>query len=96
MKLISGRYRVMNYNTVFLISLFLLVRCDMKKSIPIKEGFIKIKDVELYYMILGKGEPVVILHGGPGFDHDHMLPMSEFAKDYKVIFYDQRATGNSS
>lgn len=68
----------------------------MKKSIPIEEGFIKVKDAELYYMVVGKGEPVVILHGGPGFDHIHMLPMSELAKDYKVIFYDQRATGNST
>lgn len=68
----------------------------MKKSIPIEEDFIKVKDAELYYMVVGKGEPVVILHGGPGFDHIHMLPMSELAKDYKVIFYDQRATGNST
>jgi len=55
--LISGRYKVMNYNIVFLVSLFLLVRCDMKKSIPIEQGFIKVKDAELYYMVVGKGEP---------------------------------------
>lgn len=68
----------------------------MKKSIPIEEGLGDVNDVDLYYKIMGEGEPVVILHGGPGFDHNHMLPFSELANDYKVIFYDQRATGNST
>lgn len=68
----------------------------MKKSIHIKEGFININGVELYYKILGEGEPILILHGGPGLDHIYMLPMSDLAENYKVIFYDQRATGNST
>lgn len=45
---------------------------------------------------MGQGEPIIVLHGGPGFDHIHMLPLSELANDYNVIFYDQRTTGNST
>ncbi|HUU27887.1 MAG TPA: proline iminopeptidase-family hydrolase [archaeon] len=68
----------------------------MKESTPIVEGIASSNGVQLYYKTVGEGEPVVILHGGPGFDHLHMLPMSALAKDYKVVFYDQRATGNST
>jgi len=68
----------------------------VKKSANVEEGIINVNVVQLYYKILGEGDPVVILHGGPGFDHIHMLPFSELASDYKVIFYDQRTTGNSS
>jgi len=68
----------------------------MTKSIKIEEGTVNVNGVQLYYKTVGQGEPVVIVHGGPGFDHVHMLPMSELAKDFKVIFYDQRATGNST
>jgi proline iminopeptidase len=67
-----------------------------EKTMVFKEGFIKNNQVELYYKIMGKGKPIVIVHGGPGFDHNSMLPMSELAREAKVIFYDQRATGNST
>lgn len=87
---------VMNSKTVRLILLFLLVSCGMKKSIPFEEGFVSVNGVKLYYKSVGKGVPVIVLHGGPGLDHKHLLTMSDLAENYKVIFYDQRATGNSS
>jgi proline iminopeptidase len=86
----------MNSKVVLIILLLLFMRCDMKKSIPVEEGFINVNSVELFYKIMGRGEPVVILHGGPGFDHVHMLPFGKLASNHKVIFYDQRATGNST
>ena len=67
----------------------------MKQS-NIEEGFVSVNGVQLYYKMIGEGEPVVISHGGPGFDHNYILPMSELADGYRVIFYDQRATGNST
>lgn len=68
----------------------------MQESQHIKEGFIDVKWGELYYKMMGRGEPVVVLHGGPGLDHNHMLPLAELADNYKVVFYDQRTTGNST
>lgn len=68
----------------------------MKKPVPVEDGFINVNGAKIYYKIMGEGEPVVVLHGGPGFDHIHMLPISELAKENKVVFYDQRATGNST
>lgn len=44
-----------------------------------------------------EGKPVVIvLHGGPGGDYRNLLPIAPLAKDYRLVFYDQRMTGLSS
>lgn len=50
----------------------------------------------LYTGIIGKGEAIIFVHGGPGGDHrfflPHMLPLSE---QYRLILYDQRGCGMS-
>jgi len=66
------------------------------KQPKVEEGFVNVNGIRLYYKIIGEGQPVVISHGGPGLDHNYILPLSELADDYKIIFYDQRSTGNSS
>jgi proline iminopeptidase len=68
----------------------------MQKAKHIEEGLIRVNNAQIYYKAMGQGEPIIVVHGGPGFDHIHMLPFGELASDYKVIFYDQRATGNST
>ncbi len=55
---------------------------------------------KLYYHITGGGSgvPLVILNGGPGFDHRHMHIGTAFdllGKDRRIIFYDQRGNGRS-
>lgn len=61
-----------------------------------EEGFKTINGVQLYFKMMGSGKPLVIVHGGPGLDHSYFLPqMAELAKHYKLIFYDQRASGKS-
>lgn len=39
--------------------------------------------------------PVIVVHGGPGGDYEYLRPLQGLAKDYRVIFYDQRGTGLS-
>jgi len=51
----------------------------------------------LFFKTMGSGEPIVVLHGGPGFDHRQFLPyIWELAEHHKVILFDQRGTGLSS
>jgi proline iminopeptidase len=83
-------------SSIFIVTFFLLGGCQMQRQEYVEEGTISVNSANLYYKIMGEGEPIVVLHGGPGFDHVHMFPISELANDYKVIFYDQRATGNST
>jgi proline iminopeptidase len=76
--------------------LFLFTGCVMNTSENIKEGFVNVNNISLYYKIIGKGEPLVVLHGGPGFDHNSVIQLNELADEFQVIFYDQRGSGNSS
>ena len=72
-----------------------LAGCTPSDSIP-HSGYIEVDKGKLYYQKMGKGEPIVVLHGGPGLDQSYLLPqMMELAKDHEVIFYDQRGGGRS-
>lgn len=63
----------------------------------IEEGYVDCNGATLFYKTMGRGDPVVVLHGGPGFDHRQFLPFIwELASDHKIILFDQRGTGLSS
>jgi proline iminopeptidase len=63
---------------------------------PLQEGFVDVNEVMIYYKILGKGEPLVILHGGPGASHDYFLPyLLPLARNNQLIFIDERGSGRS-
>lgn len=50
----------------------------------------------LYVYIMGEGEPIIFLHGGPGGSHEYFLPnMTPLAEHYQLIFYDQSGCGQS-
>src|SRR6185436_15488790 len=62
------------------------------------EGFTKTTDVPLYWASHGPtgATKLLVLHGGPGAHHDYLLPqLLELARDYQLIFYDQRGGGRS-
>jgi len=62
----------------------------------ITTGTITADGATLFYKTMGEGDPVVVLHGGPGFDHRQFLPFIwGLARDHQVILYDQRGTGLS-
>lgn len=59
-------------------------------------GTKSINGTELYYQTVGQGEPIFIIHGGPGLNHQYLLNgLMPLAKDHKLIFYDQRGCGQS-
>jgi proline iminopeptidase len=56
---------------------------------------------KLYYEVIGSGAgtPLVVVNGGPGFDHTYLhiaTAWDTLAKNRRVIFYDQRGDGRSS
>jgi proline iminopeptidase len=81
-----------------LISMIVAVVAVSCTNAPtIEEGFLEVNGTTLFYKTMGSGDPVVVLHGGPGFDHRQFLPyIWELATDHQVILYDQRGTGLSS
>jgi proline iminopeptidase len=61
-----------------------------------EEGFIDAHGVLIYYLIVGRGEPLLIVHGGPGASHDYFLPyLLPLARSNKLIFIDERGSGRS-
>src|SRR5262245_59441032 len=61
----------------------------------------KTEGVTIWYEVRGSGAgtPLVLVNGGPGFDHSY-LKVSDvwdrMARTRKVVFYDQRGNGKSS
>ncbi len=55
-------------------------------------------EARLFYEIVGSaGEPVVVVHGGPGLDHSYLRPgLDALAGRNTLIYYDQRGTGRST
>nr|VWP01286.1 Uncharacterized protein [Ganoderma boninense] len=71
-----------------------------------KEGYIPFTHLgqtfETYFKTVGDLDnptrpPLVVIHGGPGFTHDYLLPHTDLAnQSTPVIFYDQVGNGRSS
>ena len=61
------------------------------------EGYAKNNDSSLtYYKTFGKGEPLLIINGGPGMNSNGFESMAKtLSKNQKTIIYDQRGTGKS-
>jgi len=56
---------------------------------------------KLYYEVIGAGDasPLVLVNGGPGFDHTYLhtsLVWDALAKKRRIVFYDQRGNGRSA
>ncbi len=58
--------------------------------------YIDINDIKVYYEIYGKGEPLLLLHGGGGSIEDFICQIPELARHFKVIAVDSRAQGRST
>lgn len=63
---------------------------------PQQEGYLDVNGLMIYYKTIGKGEPLMILHGGPGASHDYFLPyLLPLARSNRLIFIDERGSGRS-
>ena len=70
---------------------------DHKPLLQHRQGFVKIADGSLYYDEIGRGIPIIIVHGGPGvLDQGYLQPqLFQLAAEHRLIFYDQRGSGKS-
>lgn len=63
---------------------------------PIEQGFVDAHGELIYYMTVGRGAPLLIVHGGPGADHTYFLPyLLPLARRNKLVFIDERGSGQS-
>ena len=65
---------------------------------PRESGYTTSTPVPLYWCAYGPvgARRLLVLHGGPGADHQYLLPqMLALAEDHELVFYDQRGGGRS-
>ena len=65
---------------------------------PYNHGLLRVSDIHtLYYEECGnpKGQPAVVLHGGPGSGYTPDMRRFFDPKHYRIILFDQRACGRS-
>jgi proline iminopeptidase len=88
----------------------LLLHASCKRPVPSRtsggsiapathEGYVDAGGgVQLFYRMVGASpDPVVVLHGGPGFTMDYFAAdLEPLAGRYALLFYDQRGTGRST
>ena len=64
---------------------------------PPREARIPVGNAELYARDVGQGPAIIVLHGGPDFDHSYLLPeLDRLSDGYRLIYYDQRGRGRSA
>ena len=62
-----------------------------------QQGFVDSHGVLIYYLTVGQGSPLMIVHGGPGASHDYFLPyLLPLMRHNRLIFIDERGSGKSS
>jgi proline iminopeptidase len=57
---------------------------------------IRVRDVSLFVEVVGHGDPLLLMHGGPGPDHWTLLPFERLADRFTLVFYDHRCNGRST
>lgn len=77
----------------FLFCLFMTHHCFGQGN----TGVIPVNGTELFVSDQGKGNSIIVIHGGPGLNHSYFLPhLNALNASYRVVYFDQRACGLSS
>src|SRR5664279_1239476 len=64
---------------------------------PVQDGFVDSHGAMIYYQSVGRGAPLMIVHGGPGASHDYFLPyLLPLMRTNRLVFIDERGSGKSS
>lgn len=77
-------------------TLFLFLFINISQAQP-SDQIIEHNDAKIHYSIIGTGEPILLLSGGPGFSSEYILPVADsLSNSFQCILLDQRGTGKSS
>ncbi|MFC5728076.1 MULTISPECIES: alpha/beta fold hydrolase [Nocardioides] len=61
---------------------------DTSTSIPVG-------DIEVHCTVVGKGTPLVVVHGGPGLGGRYMRDLDRWADAFQLVYYSQRGSGRT-
>src|SRR4030042_696868 len=55
-----------------------------------------IRGISLNVKVIGKGYPLLLMHGGPGADLHTLMSFRKCADKFTLVFYDHRCNGRST
>jgi hypothetical protein len=84
------------FSGAVIVILSLMTAVTARAQTSIQNRFASAGDVRLHYLIAGKGEPVILLHGYAQNSHMWRPLMIELAKTRLVVAPDLRGFGQSS
>jgi proline iminopeptidase len=59
--------------------------------------YAQLNDLQIFFERLGKGQPMLMMHGGPGLDHTIFRPwLDPLGEQAELIYYDHRGNGRST
>jgi len=67
----------------------------LRRPDDFKHHSVQLKDVKMHYVMEGKGEPIVLIHGWPGFWWEWNANIGPLAETHTVIVPDMRGYGDS-
>jgi proline iminopeptidase len=86
---------------ISLLAVLVSSRADARPAAPSGPGKVfNAAGARIWYEVRGTaaGRPLVMVNGGPGFDHTYVLcsdAWDAIARERRVVFYDQRGNGRS-
>jgi proline iminopeptidase len=71
--------------------------CAGQAAPPVGDGRLAVEGGSIFYRVVGtgRGTPVILLHGGPGYTSHYLEPLAAIGDDRPVILYDQLGSGRS-
>jgi proline iminopeptidase len=61
------------------------------------EHYLPVPGARLYVREVGAGPSLIVVHGGPDFNHRYLLPdLDRLSAKFRLVYYDQRGRGRSS
>jgi proline iminopeptidase len=73
------------------LALLLTAACASTRHIDAGDG------VRVWSTTRGRGAPIIVIHGGPGMDHNSLAAdLKPLERNHRVVYYDQRGGGRST
>jgi proline iminopeptidase len=66
------------------------------KDMPADHLTVEVPGASLHVEVVGKGDPLLLMHGGPGGSLYTIAPFRALADEFTVVLYDHRCNGDSA
>jgi proline iminopeptidase len=84
---------------IFIVIIFSFAcKCSIEQTLPnsFTDGkYITVNGAKLYVVVAGKGEPLIIIPGGPGGNHYSYRAFDSLAKKFTLVYFDAFGRGKS-